>query len=206
MLVYGYIKIEISFLEIPLDIVNLVNAFLIFADKWTISPEYRSNNVIINQDENTITSLGTGIGTTYGEAIVDAASGVQTWKFKVLNLAGSSYWFCVIGIVENDDEWLKRQINKPTWYRQHKGYGFCGGRGKLISAVQRDNIWNDYGEKFNKQDDTLEMMLNVKDGTLKYIINGTDYDNAFVDIDTTKQYRLAVSLSRLAKDTVIKLY
>ena len=52
----------------------------------------------------------------------------------------------------------------------------------------------------------MEIILNVKQGTLKYVINDTDYGIAFDSIDTSAKYRLAVSLSRLATDTVIKLY
>ena len=61
-----------------------------------------------------------------------------------------------------------------------------------------------YGEKFINEGDTMEVVLNVKEGTLKYIINGTDYGNAVDDIDQTARYRLAVTLR--AKESVIELY
>ena len=51
----------------------------------------------------------------------------------------------------------------------------------------------------------MELILNMKDGTLSYTINGTDYGVAFENIDTTQSYRLAVSVSLRAKGSVVKL-
>ena len=55
-LVYGYIKIEISFLEAPSDInhiIDLIDRFLTFSDKWDVS--YVSKGIKIDEKHNTIT-------------------------------------------------------------------------------------------------------------------------------------------------------
>ena len=51
----------------------------------------------------------------------------------------------------------------------------------------------------------MEVILNVKGGILSYIINGTSYGIAFDVIDKTRKYRLAVSMSFQAKDSVVQL-
>ena len=65
-----------------------------------------------------------------------------------------------------------------------------------------------YGEKdqFMKQGDKIEMILNMKEGTLRYIVNDKDYGIAFEDIDKTKKYRLAVRLNNHARKFVFQLY
>ena len=51
----------------------------------------------------------------------------------------------------------------------------------------------------------MEVVLNVKQGTLRYVINGTDYGNAFDNIDRTAKYRLVVTMEKCSKDCVIQL-
>lgn len=62
-----------------------------------------------------------------------------------------------------------------------------------------------YGEKVYTEDHTLEMSLDVKQGTLKYVINGKDYGIAF-DYVYESKYRLAVTLSGRADGTIVQLY
>lgn len=50
------------------------------------------------------------------------------------------------------------------------------------------------------------MILNVKKGTLWYIVNNNDYGVAFDNIDVTKKYRLALRVLGKAEQIVFQLY
>ena len=85
-------------------------------------------------------------------------------------------WFAVVGIIENDidKEWLNKHESKNPhrFYKAHKGFGFiCGQSSLLWSGPANELTRRRYGEKFNKQDATMKVVLNMQQGTLSYIIN-----------------------------------
>ena len=216
MVILTYIRIEVSFLNIPSDVTNLVDRFLIFTDQWNES--YTSHTMKINSADNSITIKNAEniaeLCMAYGDSVIDSTSGVQSWKLKITHSEKenrSGWWFTVIGIVRDDQIMLRKSTTafEWRWDAQRYSYGFVTGRGykKCIDANNRkkDTL---YGEKnqFKGKGDRLEMILNVKEGTLRYIVNDKDYGNAFVSIDTTKRYRLAFRINPTATDFVFQLY
>ena len=111
----------------------------------------------------------------------------------------------IAGIVKNNDEMLKKcLISKCRWSRQNGSYAFCAGKAKaMFDGIHQTS---NYGEQFDKTEDTIDIILDVKKGTLEYIINDTDYGVAFNNVDTMKKYRLAVSMNCKVKHSVIQLY
>ena len=203
-LVYGYIKIKIPSLDIPYDVIKIIDEFLVFSDRWDASYIIK-DSIEINPETNSITSLGNTC-TVYGEAIVDCRSMIQTWKLKILKYKGTG-WFSMVGIVENDHGWLTKNRQNPRWWEERRGYGFVCGHASII-YYDENGIFklNKYGEKFKHKDDTMEIILNVQEGSLKFVINGTDYGNVSKNLDKTKEYRLAITLRSNAKGCVIQLY
>lgn len=214
VLVYGYIRIHISFLDIPSDVMNLVDLFLIFKDEWDKS--YTSNKIEINTNDNSITTkngmlYSPELRVAYGEAVIDDTSGVQSWKLKINHskLRGDLLWFMVIGIATDDHEMLCKSITFPSrWGAQRHSYGFITGKGQKKWVNENNRIKKAvYGEpnQFKKQGDKMEIILNVKEGTLRYIVNEKDYGIAFDNIDKTQKYRLAIRLCHTARDCVFEL-
>ena len=50
-----------------------------------------------------------------------------------VNRSRLSIWFALIGIVENDDEWLNKHANSHRWYQEGKGYLFIANKAKCLS-------------------------------------------------------------------------
>ena len=137
-LVYGYIRVQVSFLAIPVDVTNLVDRFLTFSDKW--NKPYSSNQIIINAEDNSITIKDTvrraGLGRScaaYGESVIDSISGIQSWKLRFTHCeqtAKPTWWFSIIGIARDDHEMLIKSTAKKSgtaWYLQRHSYGFVTG-------------------------------------------------------------------------------
>lgn len=194
-LVHGYIRNQISFTNIPSDIIDLVDTFLGFADQWDAEHTY-TDRFVINPKDNTITKCGKYTGTAYGKDVIDRLSGTQVWKLKITKYECSSHWFARIGIVKDDG-------NNGS-FRSAGTYAFIA-KGEIISITDKREERIDYGQPFMGGNDSMEMILDVKKGTMKFIINNIDYGFAYTNIDRTKRYRLAVTVSGLAKDTVIEL-
>ena len=196
-LVHGYIQFKISFRDVPYDIIRLIDQFLCFCDRWDAS-YLAKDGMKIEVNKNTIIISNTSRTTTaYGQAVFDKTTGIQVCKLKLLDDSNPCGWFALIGIVQNNDKWLIRNLNSSSGFRGRKGYGFIAGRGQIVSVPKNDlkSVRKPYGEIFGKQGDTMEVVLDVKMGELKYIVNDTDYGIAFDDIDQNKEYRLAISIN-----------
>ena len=213
-LVDGYIRAVITSSIIPYEIIHLLCNFINFPDQWDQTYVLNDRYMLIKiiPDTNSILKMIAAVsadhGTAYGQLVVDHTSGIQSWKLKIMKYRlKSCIWFAQIGIVENDDAWLKQNLNSHKWYKEQRGYGFLCGNAKCVwSDGNNKTKRKHYGQKCNKEEYTVEMILNVKEGTLRYIINDTDYGFAFDNIDKTKEYKLAVSLSRLSVGSKIQLY
>ena len=110
-----------------------------------------------------------------------------------------------LDVVQNDDEWISNYTKSRGWYKQGKGFGFIANKAKCVSKVNNTLQFWKYGEGFNQQDNTIQIILDVNKGTLRYVINGNDYGVALDYIDKTKGYRLALTFHKASKDTVIEL-
>merc|ERR1712154_461543 len=100
----------------------------------------------------------------------------------------------MIGIMEDSMDNLVRFRDSAYWDKA--GYQYCGGNGYL-DATDRPGSF--YDCTFCEETDILEMILDLNNLTLQYIINGQDDGPQFTEIKQTK-YRLACSMSN-AKGT-----
>lgn len=149
-----------------------------FPDKWDQS--YPADGITFDGDKFIQTKAS--LSTVYGGAVIDNTFGIQTWKLEIMKYRNKSMWFMFIGVVKDNDEWLRSRTNTDYWWEQQNGYGFTYGYGQ---TVYKDNkkVIREYGETFNKKRNTMQVLLNVNEGTLKYIINDVDYGVAFYNID-----------------------
>lgn len=98
-LVHGYITIEIVLLDIPCDIIQLIDQFLVFSDQW--DRLYIKGDIQIDMDNNTITKIQkVDSYPVIGRAVIDDKSGIQIWNLKILQYANNSSWFGYFGIVK----------------------------------------------------------------------------------------------------------
>ena len=78
-----------------------------------------------------------------------------------------------------------------TFFTQHtSGYGLSVSSATLIDPNTGYSQWKEYGTK-TKTGDKVEMILDIDQQTLKYIINGHDYGFAYDNIEKRK-YRAAL--------------
>ena len=111
-LVPGYIRIAVSFVDnnMPLDIMNLIDSFTLLTAAWDTS--CKSTNIDIDLNQNTITRCGQkNSATVYGKYVIDNTSSIQTWKLKILCCKYIRGYFAKIGIVKNNEEFLRRHEN-----------------------------------------------------------------------------------------------
>lgn len=190
MSVFGYIhKLESKYNhEIPEQIIKICILFYgDDRDRW--DPKCMGKDV--KMTDRTIMTQSTLLRSSFGKRVV--ASGIYAWKLRVDCLGTTSrYRWPTIGIwkVESETEL------PPTdrWYTRitNKGYAFDVMRARLTTKHGNLSSANTYG-KGCKTGTVIEMILDMNNLSLKYIIDGVDYGKAF-DVEVCK-YRLCVFLS-----------
>jgi len=90
-------------------------------------------------------------------------------------------WF-MVGFVE-DNQRIMNHKNEIVFYQ----YSFLSTQHKHLLGPFRKN----YGESIHKEGSILEVVLNLNDLTISFIINGKDYGIAYSNIEK-KHYRIAV--------------
>ena len=123
-------------------------------------------------------NCGLGSTSAYSKGTID--SGIHSWKFRVEHMVKDTdaYFDFVIGVVDQDhlfDDKFNAVNRQNTW--------FAGSTGEKSG-------WMKYGKKL-EQNDIIEMIINLNDKSLKYIINGIDYGKA-CSLKENAKYRAAV--------------
>ena len=117
------------------------------------------------------------------------SEGIFHWKFKIKKITSS---YMDIGIWKINSGEQKLAINTFFTRDKNSGYAFCVGFGTLVNPDDPNLNPGDlqkYG-KICQNGDIVEMILNLDDLTLKYIINDTDYGVAY-NIEKTS-YKAAI--------------
>eukprot|EP01084_Bolivina_argentea_P272107 463193_1 len=112
---------------------------------------------------------------------------VFNWRFKINNVESESI---IIGIFDVDDEsfqtalgndWTKWMLFSAQEFTLYGGYGFVLGTAEITdpeSGYCFENRTIEYGV-ICKNNDIVEMELNMNTLTLKYVINDIDYGTAY---------------------------
>ena len=210
LLVWGYIRNIVTAyksLNVPLDIYNVMYLFSRLNDIW--SKEYSHKDLIIDQDGTYLKFVADSTQTAFGTNVVK--KGIFSWKLQIISKKeiNNVYGPC-IGIVEDDellnedtlrdyqsdDEWcqigcqLEAGISKLQYpwltfdetESKEKTWNYV----KANHALYNDCIWN-------KPNDILEIVLNLDERTLRFILNDKDYGIAYREIKQAS-YRLALTV------------
>ena len=194
VLVWGYIRqIEIMYkdMNIPHDINDIIYRYQQSCDIW--SKRYSNPACEIDADGTNIRFDTDSDCTAFGEHVVE--SGIFIWRLRVIFMIYNYEMFIAhpyIGIVDCDEADLEDYRSTGSWDRI--GYQLCAGNAGLFGHYQDvHETPQSYECKWNQRDDILEMILNLEERTLSFIVNGQDYGIAFSKIKQTK-YRLALGV------------
>ena len=188
--ILGYIRAyeKVNNTIIPKGIVLMVILFYgNDTDKW--DPQCISNGMILSNLDRTITKTSGSFESSYCAKIIE--SGIFKWKFKIEHRYGP----IIVGIWKDKDDSSSPPLNTLFTKKNFGcgGYGFCSWTGAfLIEEDSKGGIMGKtYGVILNKGA-IIEMILDLEQLTLSYIIDGKDYGKAF-DVEKCK-YRAAVCM------------
>ena len=188
--VYGYIRTQEkeNNLEIPKSIILVMILFYgDDTDEW--DPESMCKYVKVLDDKTITREIEGFYGSSYGKVIIE--SGVFKWRLKINEC--KKYGF-LLGIRRVDDEETKLPID--TWFT--KGGYQCGYGFYSRAAILTDKDGYALGKKYGvapPNGSIIEMVLDLNNLTLSYIINGKDYRKAF-DIEKGR-YRLGLTMRKV---------
>lgn len=175
-------KLEIKYdHEMPKEII-IVCILFYGNDKDEWDPKYISSTMELS--DNTLTQRKREFGSSYGKLVIDY--GIFKWKFKIHE--STSYGF-ILGIRKIGED--EADLPTNTWFTNggyDKGYGFVSSAAKLTGNRGYAN-----GTKYGivpPKDSIIEMILDLDNLTLNYIINGKHYGKAY-DIEKA-EYRLGL--------------
>ena len=183
--VYGYIHEyeKVNDVNIPKGII-LVLILFYGNDKDEWDPKHISEYMTLS--DKTITQKKYDYASSYGKRIID--SGVFKWRLKVNEC--NNYGF-LLGIRRVEDK--ETYPPTDTWFTEggfQNGYGFYSHE-PILTSSDGFALGEKYGIK-PSNGSIIEMILDLDDLTLSYIIDGKDYGKAF---DVAKgKYRLGVCM------------
>ena len=155
-------------------------------------PEYFCtipDNAELSDDKLTVMAKKRGYTSCFGKSIIPSISKtIHCWKFYVEN---PGYSCCGIGIAEapgkcEDADFYKiDQKNKTNYAYENSGLKY--------STIDNE-IAQDYGTTYSINS-TIEMILNLVDGTLSFSLNGEDQGICYkVKQQNELNYVMAVSM------------
>ena len=205
MLVAGYVRhIEIIYkmTSVPKPIIDIIYLFQQFCDLWSktythhgISINDMANTIIVTAGDDTFKSR-----TAYGSNVIE--DGIHKWKIKILSIRYDFSFAGVpfIGIIKDDEQYLKKYVDRGTW--ECDGYLFCGGNGEFCGMNDPDDVkYEDLlmGLKWKRPNDILEIVLDLNQRTLQFSVNGEDpmivWGKDGDDCIEKGKYRLALTCS-----------
>ena len=191
--VFGYIRecqklLNEDRIIAPL-IYHLCLLFFHIKEYWTA---FHGGIFEVNEKMDTFTKFWHGRGTVYGNICIDSEiECVYKWKFKILE---NKNWFGVyFGIDSSNKKFLDRDYR--DWTAENKSKHYAYGDQKIFTNHKMSR----YGDQTLKgfmNVETVQIELNTKDRTIKYIVDDIDQGIAFKNIDITLKYHLAISTYR----------
>ena len=201
LLIWGYIRAtekEYNLLYIPLEINDIIYLFQQFYEIW--SKKYSNPGLIINEDGTKFTIPNDRRYTAYGDTVVN--EGIFVWKLKIV-IMNHKYndAFPYVGLIMDSEDKLLYYQDVGHW-NEH-GYQLCAGNSGLFCESDTYELYYNSDssdavstEKYNciwrKSGDILEIILDLNQGTIQFIVNDKDCGIAFRNIKKTS-YRLAIT-------------
>ena len=189
--VIGYIR-KLKSLDIPSEVVNICIAFY-GNGKDIFDPECISKYMTLTEN-GTIVSINDNFVTASAYLSVVVDSGIHKWKFKIL---AKPYGMIGIYKVKNIND---KPLTNIAFTHNGAGYGYCITDKTLSNPITGSTAGRNsgygpgytsgYGPDIIKSGQIIQMILNLNDLSLQFIINGMKYPKAF-DIERCK-YRAAV--------------
>ena len=144
-----------------------------------------STNIALNASKTIATKKHTIKGTySVGMLSKIVSLGIYRWRFKIVKYSKYAMSFGVCPINSEID------LNSML-YHNEKAYVWIANQYTLYYRGW-DEGW--YGEKLQFKDgDIIDMILDLDERTLKYIVNGNDLGIAFEDIELT-EYRACIDM------------
>ena len=191
ILVIGYIRQLIENLHkmnVPNDIKLLCFKYWLIniCDEWNEEYFPKDKAQIIGQVLKVISNYNAF--TVFGKETVE--NGCHKWILRInKSMPFDNNYQPYIGVIV-DDVTILKSCMKNIWNTNDgsKGYLFCGSAKVIAPPRTGVKFGKDY---FSKTNDVIEMILDLNNNTLQYIINGKDQGIAFKNILKNK-YRLAV--------------
>ena len=190
--VFGYVRDATKNMKffmnmhVPSEVINVIFEFYLLGDSWNteyaqhiyITDEYKMENIKPYDDHCA----------AYGNVVVKQGT-VYKWTIKLTkySLCGGNIHHPYIGVIKDDPSILKSYKYRGHSFAPH-GYLFCCGKQRILRPTKKS-----YGREFNKVGDIMEMILDLQNYTLRYIVNGVDCGIAFENIEKC-DYRLGVNL------------
>lgn len=208
--VAGYIRKQSS-INIPYEIIQLCILFFVHFEKW--SKIYHGNGIQISDSIARRVFNETHLESALGELVIKSG-GIHHWRFKLLKINGTkANWKIAIGVVQvkgTNEISLKRHTQSYLTKKQYtfdntdiKSYVYvvcrknrCSSNGVPFNKTKmplydRDD---DYLHKYGKENDIVDMYLDLKDKTISYAINDEYLGIGDRDVMDT-EYRMGVSIS-----------
>ena len=179
-LIFGFVREAQKLLPSDKSYFNITDlitfgilSFYYIKNEW--DQELTSDYYKIEDDCCSVIKPSNGVTNAYIKGVID--KGIHSWKFKVEHFEQDTYkWFdFVIGVVDQNHSFKEPVNHQSRWFAGSKAHKY---------------IRNRYG-KLLKQDDIIEMIINMNEKSLKYIINGHDYGKA-CDLEKGSKYRAAI--------------
>ena len=195
LLVAGFIRgIEKMYKikNIPNEINDIIYLYQRLYDEW--DTKWTNDYVNIDETNTTITikeddESNMGHAIAFGKRVV--SEGIYIWKIKIICIKLTFESPPYVGIIENNEEYLKRYRDDFLW--DNVGYQLCGGNSVLCGPLSSNyHKTSDYQCLWKKEGDVVEIILDLNERTLGFKVNDIDYGVAFSNIHKT-EYRLAVS-------------
>ena len=117
------------------------------------------------------------------------STGIHHWRFKI-KLRGFSYLFQTVFIGIISDSFNLENLNALYQYQFHQSFGLNVVDGERAGFC--DIIHEEYCPGC-KDNDIVDMILDLSQRELKYIINDKDYETAF-DMIPEGRYRAGISM------------
>ena len=185
LLVWGYIREfgkNYKLMIIPVEINDVIYLYQRFYVRW--SKEHSHKDFLINGQSLTFNSKNVQTAFEGNEV----KEGVFKWKLKIVTNTmdySKATTFPYIGIIESNTRNLKKYINKGSW--QSVGCQLCPH-----GATFGHGVATLTGCEWYKQGDIMEIILDLNARTIRFGVNGENYDTGFDYIKQTS-YRLALT-------------
>ena len=195
MAVYGYIHgLQRKYNQnIPKEIIFIC---ILFYGNETEEWDSKYISKYMEVSGKTLKQTRDGMGSSFGKLVID--SGVFKWRLKINEC--QKYGF-ILGIRAVDDK--AEHLSTCMWFTDggfHNGYGWKSSTTRL-SNNRGMLLGDEYGVE-PSNGSIIEMILDLQNLTLSYIIDGKNYGKAF-DIKKCK-YRLGLYM-RMKGDTLTLL-